>query len=89
MPDLAGHIRRGARVYGIDPGVMQARMPLSRQPGAPPIPDAVGTPARDLTSTLAHTDAIYLIDPQGRERVLLRSDLDPAALARDLSLLTN
>jgi hypothetical protein len=33
---------------------------------------------------LAHTDAVYVIDPRGRERMLAHSDLDPAALARDL-----
>lgn len=36
---------------------------------------------------LAHTDAVYVIDPDGRERVLMRSDLDPAALAANLEAL--
>lgn len=31
-----------------------------------------------------HTDALYVIDAQGRKRVLLRSDFDPALLAKDL-----
>jgi protein SCO1 len=34
-----------------------------------------------------HTDAIYLIDRQGRERSLLRSDFDPDALAASLKRL--
>ncbi|HEU0113149.1 MAG TPA: SCO family protein [Thermomicrobiales bacterium] len=62
------------RAYGVDPGAMVMT------PGSPM--------AAGISGTLAHTDAVYLIDPQGRERVLLRSDLDPAALALDLTELT-
>lgn len=36
---------------------------------------------------LAHTDAVYVIDTKGRERVLLHSDLDPKKLASDLKTL--
>ncbi len=36
---------------------------------------------------LAHTDAVYVIDAEGRQRVLMRSDLDPAALAANLEAL--
>jgi protein SCO1/2 len=44
--------------------------------------------APDTTTTmLAHTDALYFIDPTGRERVLLRSDATPAQIARNLTLL--
>jgi protein SCO1 len=35
----------------------------------------------------SHTTATYLIDPQGRERVLLTGSLDTAPLARDLQIL--
>lgn len=35
-------------------------------------------------ATIRHTDAIYLIDPQGKQRVFLRSSADPADLASDL-----
>jgi protein SCO1/2 len=36
---------------------------------------------------LAHTDAVYVIDAEGRERVLMRSDLNPTALAENLEAL--
>ncbi|MGH2561564.1 MAG: SCO family protein [Thermomicrobiales bacterium] len=36
---------------------------------------------------LAHTDAVYVIDAEGRQRVLMRSDLDPTALAENLEAL--
>ena len=36
---------------------------------------------------VAHTDAIYVIDRQGRQRALLRSDFDVQLLARDLRTL--
>lgn len=36
---------------------------------------------------VAHTDAIYLIDKQGRQRSLLHSDFDVQLLARDLRTL--
>jgi protein SCO1/2 len=46
---------------------------------------AMATPEGAVT--LAHTDAVYVIDPQGRERVLLHSNLSPPALAHDLARL--
>lgn len=36
---------------------------------------------------VAHVDALYLIDKQGRERTLLQDDFAPRDLARDLNLL--
>lgn len=42
-----------------------------------------GTPA------VGHSDAIYLIDRQGRARVLTHSDISVAALAGDLKLLAS
>lgn len=60
--------------YGIDPGQIQQEMDQSTQGGTAP-------------RTLAHTDALYVIDPQGRERVLLRSDFLPADMARNLTTL--
>lgn len=36
-----------------------------------------------------HTDAIYLIDPKGNQRVFLRSNVDPDDLARDLKALSS
>lgn len=38
---------------------------------------------------LAHTDAIYFIDPDGRERALLRSDATPETIANNLRTLAN
>ncbi len=55
--------------YGIYPGRM----------AVPASPAAAGT------YELGHTDAVYVIDPQGRERVLVHSDLDPQTLASDLA----
>jgi protein SCO1/2 len=46
-------------------------------------PPAPGAPA----AALGHTDALYLIDTQGRERTLLRGDFDPAELADGLRTL--
>jgi protein SCO1/2 len=45
---------------------------------------AAGASAVD---TLGHTDALYLIDRDGRQRSLLRSDFDPDELARALRTL--
>jgi protein SCO1/2 len=44
-------------------------------------------PAGTLPAAVGHTEALYLIDPQGRERTLLRGDFDPAQLARALRTL--
>jgi protein SCO1/2 len=38
---------------------------------------------------LAHTDAVYVIDRDGKERVLMRSNLDPDDLANNLKSLTD
>jgi protein SCO1 len=62
--------------YAIDPGQM-----VPHREGASASPDAA--------ARLAHTDAVYVIDPQGRERVLMHSGLDPAALAKNLETLTD
>ena len=40
-------------------------------------------------SAVGHTDAIYLIDRQGRARVLTHSDITPEALAGDVKLLAS
>lgn len=37
--------------------------------------------------TVTHTDAVFLIDRQGRERVLLRTDALDSALVKDLRIL--
>jgi protein SCO1/2 len=59
--------------YGIDPGAM---MDEDQHGGATPVGGGSG-----------HTDAIYLIDPQGRQRVLMHSDLKVRDLAANLKAL--
>lgn len=44
-----------------------------------------GTPLTDYGQ--GHTDAIYVIDPEGRQRVFLRSGIDPGTLAANLETL--
>jgi protein SCO1/2 len=61
--------------YGIDPGAVTEEVE-SHTTGS-------GRPYQ-----LSHTDAVYLIDPEGRKRVLLRSSFDPEALARDIKTLS-
>lgn len=46
-----------------------------------------GTPPSDYGQ--GHTDAIYVIDPDGRQRVFLRSGTDPGVLAANLEALVN
>jgi len=44
-------------------------------------------PESAMPAAVGHTEALYLIDPQGRERTLLRGDFDPAQLAQTLRTL--
>jgi cytochrome oxidase Cu insertion factor (SCO1/SenC/PrrC family) len=37
--------------------------------------------------TLGHTEALFVIDPKGRQRTLIRGDFDPAELAQALRAL--
>ncbi len=53
--------------------------------GDPSLGTGTTTPGPD--DIQSHTDAIYIIDPQGRERVLMHSDSDPAAIADNLKAL--
>ncbi len=46
-----------------------------------------GIAAEPQGAIVGHNDAIFLIDRQGRERVLLHSDTDPADLLHDLRVL--
>jgi protein SCO1/2 len=62
------------RDYAIFPGMSAT----SEGPGTPTVGGGMG-----------HTDAIYLIDPQGRERVFLRSSATPQEIASDLEALLN
>jgi protein SCO1/2 len=49
-----------------------------------PVWAAYGIGVQAGSATVAHNDAIYLIDRRGRERVLLHSDNLPAELVSDL-----
>lgn len=60
--------------YGIDPGVIQKEVNRDLSGGTAPL-------------TQSHTDAIYVIDPAGKERVLLHSDFLPADMAKNLETL--
>ena len=53
--------------------------------GDPSLGSGSTTPGPD--DIQSHTDAIYIIDPQGRERVLMHSDSDPKAIADNLKAL--
>ena len=66
------------RAYGIYPGTSPATATTARGAG-----QTGGTPTASGGGE-GHTDAIYLIDSEGRERVLMRSAVDPAILARNL-----
>lgn len=45
---------------------------------------SVRSPTGALPAAVGHTEALYLIDPAGRERTLLRGDFDPVQLAQAL-----
>ena len=66
------------QAYYIDPGMMIDDAPHNEA-------DHEHAPA--TSTTLAHTDAIFIIDPDGKERVLLRADVDPDVIAADLQAL--
>jgi len=62
--------------YGIDPGTIQKVVNRDLSGGTAPLAQS-------------HTDAIYVIDPMGKERVLLHSDFLPADMAKNLENLLN
>lgn len=56
---------------------------------ASPSPGTTGTPSTTTAgSPPAHTDAIYIIDKDGNERVLMRSSADYKAIAANLKALS-
>jgi protein SCO1/2 len=61
------------RDYGIFPGLSS-----TSDDGTPTVGGGMG-----------HTDAIYLIDPEGRERVFLRSSVTPQEIADNLAALVD
>lgn len=56
-------------------------------PGRSPDSGGVGTPTAGGGE--GHTDAIYLIDPEGRERVFMRSSVTPREIADNLAALVD
>jgi hypothetical protein len=62
--------------YGIDPGAVTNEVESH----------AAG---RGRPSLLSHTDAVYVIDPKGRERVFMRSSFDPKEMADNLRILAD
>jgi protein SCO1/2 len=70
--------------YGIDARRMVSShdVPGGHEEGATASPTAG-------SRSVAHTDAIYVIDPKGRERVLMHSSLKPQDLADNLKALTS
>lgn len=80
---LSGDQNTLARVwrdYGIDPGTMMNRSAHT------PMIDHHGE-SSGSGNMLAHTDAIYLIDAEGHQRVLMRSSADLDALTANLEAL--
>ncbi|MDI3342035.1 MAG: SCO family protein [Sphaerobacter sp.] len=78
--------------YYIDPGAIMAGEHAADH-GTPADgndhadqPDHPGMPAAG-SGDLIHTDAIFLIDREGRWRVLLRSETDPQTIAKNLEIL--
>ena len=70
------------RAYGVYPGTVPATPAHEHSAG-----QALETPAPG--GGQGHTDAVYLIDSDGRQRVLMRSYTDPASLAHNIEVLTD
>lgn len=70
------------QAYGVYPGRIPATLAHEHSGGKSP-------EASESSGGEGHTDAIYFIDPDGRERVLMRSYADPAALVYNLEVLTD
>lgn len=68
------------KAYYIDASGMTAEDAVPTN--ASPTPTVVGAPP-------AHTDAIFIIDKDGNERVLMRSSVDPKDIAANLKTLAN
>ena len=69
----AATLAQVGRDYGVYPGTSEAT------------PESGGTPTAG--GGVGHTDAIYLIDREGRERVFLRSSATPRQIAANLTAL--
>jgi cytochrome oxidase Cu insertion factor (SCO1/SenC/PrrC family) len=86
--DTPAAVRWFSRQHGM---LHRWRYLLGTRPQLTPIWHAyyVYAPPKNAPAALSdsHTTATYLIDPQGRERVLLTGSLDTAPLARDLQIL--
>lgn len=56
---------------------------------ASPVPGAATPDPSAATASSAHTDAIYILDKDGNERVLMHSDATPQEIADNLKALAN
>ena len=72
------------RNYGIEPGDF---LHDGGQHGNADHPSGGSAAAASTPELLAHTDAIYFIDREGRKRALLRSDAAPETIADNLRAL--
>ncbi len=70
------------RAYGIEPGDFMHE--ADHQGGHASMPADAHGGAAASPEMLSHTDAIYFIDPFGKERALLRADASPTAIADNL-----
>ncbi|MGH2532278.1 MAG: SCO family protein, partial [Thermomicrobiales bacterium] len=74
-------LERVWQAYGVYPGTSDA---------TPTSVHAHGSPEPETPSAgggVGHTDAIYIIDPEGRQRVFLRSSATPQVVAENLTML--
>lgn len=78
----SANLERVWHAYGIYPGTDPATP--AHEHSAEQSPEATAPGGGE-----GHTDAIYLIDPEGRERVLMRSSIDPDSLTYNLEILAN
>jgi protein SCO1/2 len=74
-------LERVWQAYGIYPGMRLATPAQEHRKHVEGTPTAGGG--------MGHTDAIFVIDPDGRQRVLMRSYLDPAAVAHNIEALAD
>lgn len=73
------------QAYGVDPGAMIGSM--QGMQGGEHDHGAASASATPDSYTLGHTDAIFLIDVDGQERVLMHSSSDPEVLTANLKAL--
>ena len=71
-------LERVWQAYGIYPGTNSATPVHEHREGTPAAGGGEG-----------HTDAVFVIDPDGRQRVLMRAYLEPASVAHNIEVLAD